>query len=419
MSPVTLCCFGGVEGQIGGNQLLLSTKTSKLLLDFGVNLSRFGSYFKRIFSEPSSRQELIRANLIPNECADPSFASACIVSHAHTDHWRFINMIQSNPTVYCSSMTHRLITAIAGRRQRKAGLDNYSAINFSPLEFQKRVSLDDIEFEILPVDHSIAGASAFLIHTPEGAIAYSGDFRTHGRLQPPYHFWEAIKEDADTLIAFVCEGTNVGHLSVPYTEKDVERALQGIVEKTKKLLIVDISPEDVDRIRSIVNTAEMAKRKVVCTKRIIEVLETLAKEPQVHAPSLGLDVHKYEELKDDVGRDPSRFILCTSFYSEREIRELQPPPGSVYVLSSSEPFEEEREVDFQRLQNWLNILGIPILHVHSSGHASPLAIREITKILNPRCFLPIHSLYPEATANLVADLVPVLVPKRHSDYALA
>jgi len=326
-------------------------------------------------------------------------------------------MLQSNPTAYASPVTLKLIAAISSR-YRKAGLDNYSAVKFFPLEFQKKASFGDIEFEILPVDHSIAGASAFLIHTPEGAVVYSGDFRTHGRLQPPYHFWEAVKENAEPLIALICEGTNVGHLSVPYTEKDVETALLAVVEKTKKLLIVDISPEDVDRIRTIVKTAEIGKRKVVCTKRIIEVLEAISKEEHVQAPRPGVEVHKYEELKHDVLRDPSRFILCTSFYSEREIRELQPPAGSVYVLSSSEPFEEEREVDFQRLQNWLNIFGIPILHIHSSGHASPLAIREVVKILNPRLFLPIHTLYPEATANLVADLVPVLVPKRDRDHYL-
>ncbi|MGD0978917.1 MAG: hypothetical protein ABR962_07215 [Candidatus Bathyarchaeia archaeon] len=41
--------------------------------------------------------------------------------------------------------------------------------------------------------------------------------------------------------------------------------------------------------------------------------------------------------------------------------------GSCYVLSASEPFNEEMDIDFKRLANWLDLYGLPQYHIHVSG----------------------------------------------------
>jgi len=48
-----------------------------------------------------------------------------------------------------------------------------------------------------------------------------------------------------------------------------------------------------------------------------------------------------------------------SFYDLEELVEINPQPGSYYILSASEPFNEEMEIDFERLVNWLSHCGLP------------------------------------------------------------
>ena len=74
-------------------------------------------------------------------------------------------------------------------------------------------------------------------------------------------------------------------------------------------------------------------------------------------------------LADDVRLAQDQFILCFSFFDLNELPSICPKPGSLYVYSSSEPHDEEQEIDFRRLHNWLkhfelNGFGIP---VESSG----------------------------------------------------
>jgi ribonuclease J len=44
-----------------------------------------------------------------------------------------------------------------------------------------RFKIDSIEVETFPVDHSLPGACAFIMHTSMGSIGYTGDIRFHGR----------------------------------------------------------------------------------------------------------------------------------------------------------------------------------------------------------------------------------------------
>ena len=54
MVRTTLRMYGGVEGEIGGNQILLSSESGEILLDFGYNFSKWRRYFSFPLSRPRS-----------------------------------------------------------------------------------------------------------------------------------------------------------------------------------------------------------------------------------------------------------------------------------------------------------------------------------------------------------------------------
>ena len=58
--------------------------------------------------------------------------------------------------------------------------------------------------------------------------------------------------------------------------------------------------------------------------------------------------------------------------------------GSCYVLSASEQFNEEMEIDYERLVNWLSHYGLSQYHVHVSGHMMPLQLKAALKKINTK-----------------------------------
>jgi ribonuclease J len=93
-----------------------------------------------------------------------------------------------------------------------------------------------------------------------------------------------------------------------------------------------------------------------------------------------------------------------SFYDLEELVDLQPEAGSCYILSSSEPFNEEMEIDYGRLMNWLQHYGLPQYHVHVSGHMMPLQLKSILTNINPAKIFPVHTESVELFTKFMRDL---------------
>ncbi|RLE52102.1 MAG: hypothetical protein DRJ26_05070, partial [Candidatus Methanomethylicota archaeon] len=123
---------------------------------------------------------------------------------------------------------------------------------------------------------------------------------------------------------------------------------------------------------------------------------------------------------EDILRHPDNYILVTSYYSYDDLVELyrcskgdfrDALEGGVYIMSTSEPFEEELEIRFEKLKNWIRILGMTYYPIHSSGHIRPLDLKKFLDYVGVKCIIPIHSEAPHFLASFVKDLnLKVLCP---------
>jgi ribonuclease J len=108
-----------------------------------------------------------------------------------------------------------------------------------------------------------------------------------------------------------------------------------------------------------------------------------------------------------------------SFYDLEELVEIQPEAGSCYVLSASEPFNEEMEIDFERLVNWLRHYGLPQYHVHVSGHIMPLQLKAILKEINAAKIFPVHTENAELFASFMRDLKgKMILTEKEKQYSI-
>ncbi len=121
---------------------------------------------------------------------------------------------------------------------------------------------------------------------------------------------------------------------------------------------------------------------------------------------------------EEIHADPTRFILCLSFFDIKHLIDIDPLPGGLYIYSSSEAYEEEQVIDQRRLHNWLERFGFE--HVgferseglHASGHASCVDLLGIVRGIAPHTLVPIHSKTPELYAEHLAGTgIQVIVPQ--------
>jgi ribonuclease J len=106
----------------------------------------------------------------------------------------------------------------------------------------------------------------------------------------------------------------------------------------------------------------------------------------------------------EASKQQCNMVLALSFYDFEELVALQPSAGSCYVLSASEPFNEEMEIDYDRLVNWLRHYGLPQYHVHVSGHMMPLQLKAALSQMNGKRIFPVHTENADLFSKFVRDL---------------
>jgi len=139
--------------------------------------------------------------------------------------------------------------------------------------------------EPVHVDHSIPAAYGFIIHTSDATIAYTGDFRLHGKRRDlSEEFVQKAKEcHPDALI---CEGTRMAlqERRQNFSEQQVEDACGEIVASTDRIVFATHYSRDIDRLRSVYNAAVKNSRKLIISPKSAYLLSKLINDEHLDVP---------------------------------------------------------------------------------------------------------------------------------------
>ena len=430
---VKLTFYGGV-GEIGGNKFLLKDKDTQILLDFGMNFAERSKFYSEPWLSPRDEKGLLEFDLLPPIRGAFRFddrdseLDAVFISHSHTDHSAYITFLNRKIPVYCGATTALILEAFSEITSKSFDND-LEGLQIRTFRTGDKVKIGSLVVEPIHVDHSVPGAYGFIIHTTEGAVVYSGDFRLHGtKPEMTQDFVKAASRHKP--LAMLCEGTNLIGADLS-TEQDVEHKLEKIVGATQNLVLATFRHTDVDRTRTLFDVAKRNHRKLTISMRQAYILNKLKKDKHLQMPRVDSadflifrrekkHYYKWEEGILDLGntvdaREVSRMqdkvILATSFADLKELIEIRPSSGSSFILSSSEPFNEEMEIEYDKFVNWLDHFGLPMFHIHSSGHIMPTETRRVISMIKPRRLFPIHTERPDLFGRFVSDITKVELPQ--------
>ncbi|MCJ7560605.1 MBL fold metallo-hydrolase [Candidatus Bathyarchaeota archaeon] len=429
-NATTLTFYGGVN-EIGGNKILLQDRDTRVFFDFGMSFTMKKQFYSPPFLSPKSEKSLQELGILPQITGvykfdqSPPEVDAVFISHGHLDHSAYLSFIKREIPVYCGETTQIILQALS--EIRRADLEfSVADIEFKTFRTGKKIVVDNLEVEPFHVDHSVPGAYGFVIHTSNGAVVYTGDFRDHGaKPEMTRDFVENAKHAKPTAI--ITEATNMTGATVS-SEAEVEGKLDNIVSRTDGIVLAEFAYSDVDRLNSFYHIAKKNSRCLAVSLKQAYLLDALRKDKGLRVPALDDEavlifrkskkrfdkwesqlIERYEgqnKIFDvfEVSKQQCRVVLAVSFYDFEELVSLQPVAGSCYVLSASEPFSEEMEIDYERLINWLRHYGLPQYHVHVSGHMMPLQLKATLKEINAKKIFPVHTESADLFARFMRDL---------------
>jgi ribonuclease J len=453
--------------EIGGNKILIEDKKSdaSIFLDFGMNFEKRRKYFEE-FLVPrvaNALVDLLEMELLPNikgiyridllkhakmDVHTEPIVDGVVLSHAHYDHSAYISFLDERIPVFSSEITKdifQILQTINNRNfefevlnfKRRPCFDNSQQVIQRTFKTENYFKINGIEIEALPVNHSVPGANGFLIYTSDSIIGYTGDFKLEKDSFMSQAFLEKLREAK--LDVLLCEGTNIDKIETK-TESYVKKKSKQVMVNTKGMIFVDFSFKDLTRFGTFFNIAKEIGRKFVIPFKTAYYLKEIGKIIK-GIPSIDDEnILIYKEKKrtgtycesdysvwerefldkqnvitsEYVKSHQSELIMALGYYDLTELIDIKPVPGSIYIKSSSEASNEEEEIDFRRLCNWLEHFGIKYYHFHASGHVDRKNLTKFINEVEPKEVIPVHTQNPKEFVKILKNNIKLKLPKLSS-----
>lgn len=410
MHKTSLTLLRGAD-TIGGSCIKISHGSESIVLDYGMPLMASGG---AKINEQSVKKPSHENGVLLDISSDGKPPLACIISHAHPDHYGLIDHLDGEIPIYTSEAAKKLIAVGNVFFPPSMHVKCIDACHsFKP---GKPFKVGPFTITAYLMDHSAFGACSLLVEVAGKTVFYTGDFRGHGRKSAVNDYVISKVNKPDILLM---EGTTLddGHPATFPTEQSVEDALVEQIKESQAPVFVAGSGSNIDRLVSLYRAAKRTGRILIIDLYQMYLLDQLKEFSQGLPPhendhlrvfyprsqcttiaeKLGPEVlyrFKSRQIKAcDIDYSSGKYIfrlsnfltkrLCETFIDKAVVPEL--------VYSMWQGYKEQQPI-FNEIET---LVGKPWRYVHTSGHAYTCALKELSKGLQPKKLIPIHTLKGE------------------------
>lgn len=269
-----------------------------------------------------------------------------------------------------------------------------------------KVKLGAFEVEFINVNHSISGACALAIRTPNGLIYHSGDFKID--LTPVAGEQIDLKRIAELgnegVLLYLSESTNIERPGYTMSETVVGTTLDHLFsENMNRRLIIATFASNVHRLQQIIDLAVKYRRKVALSGRsMFKVVEAAVKIGELRIPEgVLIDIEKTKNLFDgellivSTGSQGEPMSALTRMASGDFNRVTIGTNDTIIISANPIPGNEKM---IYRVINNLYKKGARVVYeslekIHVSGHACQEEHKILHSLLKPKFFIPVHGEY--------------------------
>ena len=321
------------------------------------------------------------------------------VTHGHEDHIGALPYVlrDLHVPVYATCLT----IGILRNKLSEHVYEEEPELNICAAGDKVKAGVFTVEF--IHVNHSIADAVCFAIHTPVGVVVHSGDFKVDltpidGAMIDLPRLGQIGKEG---VLLLMCESTNAERPGYTPSEKNVGASLEDIFFKNpdKRVIIATFS-SNVHRVQQIINTSAKYNRRVAITGRsMLNVVSAAIELGYMNVPE-GVLV----DINDIKRYNPEHLTLITTgsqgepmsalyrmAFSDHDKVELG-PKDLVVISATPIPGNEKLvgKIINELCKKQISVIHSGVADVHVSGHACQEEIKMMHALLHPKFFMPIH-----------------------------
>ncbi len=383
---IRLIPLGGL-GEIGCNMMVVEIGEDIFIIDAGLMFPE--EYMLGIdfvipdFSYLKDKKDHVRAILL---------------THGHEDHIGALPFLlqEINVPIYGTSFT----LALVERKLQEYELT--SPARLRRIHPRDVLTIGDVKFEFIGVNHSIAQGVGLAIQTPAGTIIHTGDFKIDQT--PLGDGMIDLNRFADYgdrgVLLLLSDSTNADYEGFSLSERSVKKRLEKILADSTGRVIITVFASNIRRMQGILEAcAKLDKKVALIGRSIVDNIESATNLGILSVPDgLLIDIREIKNF------EPSRVTMITtgsqgepysalSLMATNAHKHVQIQPGDTVIFSSR--FIPGNERAITRIINQLYRKGAEVVYeqvknVHTSGHAYQEELKMMLNLVKPRFFMPVH-----------------------------
>jgi ribonuclease J len=276
----------GGAGEIGKNLNLVRYNGQTLIVDCGISFPG---------------EDLPGVDLV---MPDPTYLYACrdevlgiLLTHGHEDHVGALPYVLPNLPVplYGTRLTLALVEGKLRERRLRADLRVVAP--------GETFALGDFEVEVIRVTHSIPDSVAFALHTPEGTIVFTGDFKfDHTPVDGQRtDFNQLARVGERGVLLLLSDCTNVERPGWGESESRVSDAFYTLFAQATGRILITTFASNIHRIQQVFDMAALYGRKVaILGRRMEQNVEIALQQGYLHIePGLLINARQLDDYPDE------------------------------------------------------------------------------------------------------------------------
>ncbi len=327
---------------------------------------------------------------------------AVVLTHGHEDHIGSLPYLLKdlNVPVYGTRLTLGLVEC----KLKEHGL--LSKVKLNKVRQGDKVKIGNFTVEFIHSNHSIADAVILAIHTPEGVIIHTGDFKIDCTpIAGPMIDLGRLGELGNSgVLALLSDSTNVERKGYTMSERKVGETFDEIfAQHTTQRIIVATFASNIHRVQQLINSAVKYGRKIAVSGRSMEnIVEVAIDLGYMDIPPKTLipleDINKYK---------PNQVVICTTGSQGEPMsalsrmafsghKKVEITKGDLVVISANPIPGNEKlisKVIDELFKRGADVIYESLGEVHVSGHACQEELKIMLGITKPKFFIPMHGEY--------------------------